>query len=880
MKRRFRWLFCLVAVCMVVAMLPVQALAAAQTFTDEYGTWTYEEDADGYITIISFQSARKNIVVPASIGGKPVRKLGDGVFRDRDDLTMIVIPLGITEVGKDVFSGCKNLERVELPQSLTTIGDRAFSNCEKLEKVFIPSSVTEFGEDLFVNSPVVEVSCDVDAAAAEYLKNNSEDVNSFVLIEVTTPQPVRPPVSNGGESAPSTSTPPKDPELPQNAKLVTYNFGKMIDGKREYSMVLIDMPDMDLMQYLTIANGSDTFLDEKVYEVMKNRFQLVSISQFDGKTTTDVTPVDPEVYAGVRMDSNHDGDRWNYQLYYSLNIPWTPEEHEKGCLVDMEFNVDNEMLTYSTWKGDCDWSSVKLDKNEYAGFYIDKGQAEKFYADGELVWEKDYQNASAHKYAVGGECVNISISEETDKQGNKGLWKNVSTESGDTQRFANYGEETFAEGEIHSEKYSHNVVRSGDVILSEQYREMQYDADEELVSSHDMQSTPNGDGTYTLTNKHYGKEQSWEYEEKYDVWNNATQSDEECRDVHTTTITGHLESFEYVVKADNVSDAEKEVYGDVFPNEPEEHKSDVTEKSYVENPEVHVEGTVTNLVSGTTEEYSRDFSETDMRNHTYVGETGKYVGWDWMWYTSKEDNNGDTYEWANYTVTEYRYESTTDTWTKTLVSVNSKSGTSTSLDAFKEQYFQGNLDDYDISSQKWEFDPTIESGADNWKYVEPEEGDDWDQEAAEIAMGNTTVTAGAAEIKQSEAKNELLQIGANLKDELTTDNVEETFEQGLEEISGAAEVIEQVEDVFETQTLPEANHTDNVLHTHNPDGSTETIINPDTQDGVDEPDAEEPETNVEEPEANVEVPEANVEEPETDVEEPETDVEGLEETAE
>ena len=37
MKKRIRWLFALLAVCMVISMLPLQAMAALETYTDEYG---------------------------------------------------------------------------------------------------------------------------------------------------------------------------------------------------------------------------------------------------------------------------------------------------------------------------------------------------------------------------------------------------------------------------------------------------------------------------------------------------------------------------------------------------------------------------------------------------------------------------------------------------------------------------------------------------------------------------------------------------------------------------------------------------------------------------------------------------------------------------
>ena len=132
MKRHSRILAIVLTLCMVLSMLPLTALAASLSFTDKYGTWEYVEEADGTITIIGFTAARKNIAVPQRIDGKPVKKLGDGLFQNHNDLTMIIIPNGVETIGANAFSGCDYLESVSLPGTLTAIGDGAFSNCTAL----------------------------------------------------------------------------------------------------------------------------------------------------------------------------------------------------------------------------------------------------------------------------------------------------------------------------------------------------------------------------------------------------------------------------------------------------------------------------------------------------------------------------------------------------------------------------------------------------------------------------------------------------------------------------------------------------------------------------------------------------------------------------
>ena len=47
----------------------------------------------------------------------------------RKDLTSVIIPDGITEIGDWAFSYCTGLMSVIIPDSVTKIGNGAFSNC-------------------------------------------------------------------------------------------------------------------------------------------------------------------------------------------------------------------------------------------------------------------------------------------------------------------------------------------------------------------------------------------------------------------------------------------------------------------------------------------------------------------------------------------------------------------------------------------------------------------------------------------------------------------------------------------------------------------------------------------------------------------------------
>ena len=70
-------------------------------------------------------------------------------FKDRKDITHIIIPNGVTKIEANSFANCTALTSVEIPNSVTCIDKSAFSGCSSLVSVTIPNSVTSIGEAAF-----------------------------------------------------------------------------------------------------------------------------------------------------------------------------------------------------------------------------------------------------------------------------------------------------------------------------------------------------------------------------------------------------------------------------------------------------------------------------------------------------------------------------------------------------------------------------------------------------------------------------------------------------------------------------------------------------------------------------------------------------------
>ena len=82
-----------------------------------------------------------SLVVPKTMGGKPVTMLSPGLFSARADIASIEFPDTVEELPAGICYGCPNLREVKLPKSLKRIGRLAFYDCPKLSNLQIPDGV-------------------------------------------------------------------------------------------------------------------------------------------------------------------------------------------------------------------------------------------------------------------------------------------------------------------------------------------------------------------------------------------------------------------------------------------------------------------------------------------------------------------------------------------------------------------------------------------------------------------------------------------------------------------------------------------------------------------------------------------------------------------
>ncbi|MDE6835181.1 MAG: leucine-rich repeat domain-containing protein, partial [Ruminococcus sp.] len=98
---------------------------------------------DDYVEITGCNKDATKAVIPDTIEGLPVTKIGNSAFKECSRLINITIPDSVTSIGMNAFYNCKSLQSIIIPDSVTSINDYAFSNCSGIISITIPYSVTE-----------------------------------------------------------------------------------------------------------------------------------------------------------------------------------------------------------------------------------------------------------------------------------------------------------------------------------------------------------------------------------------------------------------------------------------------------------------------------------------------------------------------------------------------------------------------------------------------------------------------------------------------------------------------------------------------------------------------------------------------------------------
>ncbi|MBE6014269.1 MAG: leucine-rich repeat domain-containing protein [Lachnospiraceae bacterium] len=92
---------------------------------------------DGTNCIMQYVGEDSKIVIPDN---KYVSVLFDDLFKGHKEVTEVIIPEGVREIGGFVFDGCDKLTHINLPSTLESMWQYAFTRCG-LTEITIPGKV-------------------------------------------------------------------------------------------------------------------------------------------------------------------------------------------------------------------------------------------------------------------------------------------------------------------------------------------------------------------------------------------------------------------------------------------------------------------------------------------------------------------------------------------------------------------------------------------------------------------------------------------------------------------------------------------------------------------------------------------------------------------
>lgn len=133
-----------------------QANATSNIYTDPAGYVFYESNDECFL--MDYEGPEKDLILPSSCNGKNYT-IYQSAFANLHNITSVVIPGSVTEIGAGAFRNCEKLTDVRIADSVNSIGSSAFSSC-KLREIIIPKSVTSIDDAFWGCETLINIIVD------------------------------------------------------------------------------------------------------------------------------------------------------------------------------------------------------------------------------------------------------------------------------------------------------------------------------------------------------------------------------------------------------------------------------------------------------------------------------------------------------------------------------------------------------------------------------------------------------------------------------------------------------------------------------------------------------------------------------------------------
>lgn len=147
--------FISLALATVAACIVCVGSACAQSATSGLA-FELSESGDGYVVVGMGSATATEIVIPSSYKSLPVTEIEDYAFKGNADITSVIIPDSVVNVGALAFNGCTSLEKVSLGDGVKEICKYAFAKCTSLDSAELGEGLKVIGEYAFMGCSALQ----------------------------------------------------------------------------------------------------------------------------------------------------------------------------------------------------------------------------------------------------------------------------------------------------------------------------------------------------------------------------------------------------------------------------------------------------------------------------------------------------------------------------------------------------------------------------------------------------------------------------------------------------------------------------------------------------------------------------------------------------
>lgn len=152
MKRSVKLFSLLMALLVTMAFTPLSIVAESDpiehVYEEGWGTWYYIVE-DGGATLTNYDGDGESFYLPDTLGGYPLKVIGESACAYLDWLTEVDIPDSVVEICYGAFEMCTFLKTVNMGDNLEVIGEAAFRGCEFLTDVNFGAGVKVIENNAF-----------------------------------------------------------------------------------------------------------------------------------------------------------------------------------------------------------------------------------------------------------------------------------------------------------------------------------------------------------------------------------------------------------------------------------------------------------------------------------------------------------------------------------------------------------------------------------------------------------------------------------------------------------------------------------------------------------------------------------------------------------